>query len=105
VGARWFKNDSTFPKNYYNNAQLKYNFDNTVPYQLTMYADQASVQSQQQYIWSVYAQDRWTFNRLSLTGGLRYEHPERPLRGSSRWGRTGSSRRQSSSPSRTDRYT
>jgi len=74
VGARWFKNDSTFPKNYYNNAQLKYNFANTVPYQLTMYADQASVQSQQQYIWSVYAQDRWTFNRLSLTGGLRYEH-------------------------------
>jgi hypothetical protein len=73
-GGRWFKNDSTFPKNYYNDAQLKYNFRGGVPYQFTMYADQASVQSQQQTIIALYAQDRWTFNRLSLTGGLRFEH-------------------------------
>jgi hypothetical protein len=39
-----------------------------------MYADQASDQNQQQQIFAVYAQDRWTFNRLSLQGGLRYEH-------------------------------
>ena len=47
-GARFHQNDSTFPKNFYNNAQLKYNFRGGVPYQLTMYADQASDQHQQQ---------------------------------------------------------
>ena len=73
-GARFHQNDSTFPKNYYNNAQLKYNFRGGVPYQLTMYADQASVQNQQQQIFAIYAQDRWTLNRLSLQGGLRFEH-------------------------------
>ncbi len=73
-GARWSKNTSTFPKNYYNDAQLKYNFNNTVPYRLTMYADQASDQLQQQTFMALYAQDRWTLNRLSLSGGLRYEH-------------------------------
>ena len=73
-GARFHQNDSTFPKNFYNNAQLKYNFRGGVPYQLTMYADQASDQNQQQKIFSIYAQDRWTLNRLSLQGGLRFEH-------------------------------
>ncbi len=73
-GARFHQNDSTFPKNFYNNAQLKYNFRSGVPYQLTMYADQASDQNQQQKIFSLYVQDRWTVNRLSLQGGLRYEH-------------------------------
>ena len=73
-GARFHQNDSTFPKNYYNNAQLKYNFRGGVPYQLTMYADQASTQNQQQQIFAIYAQDRWTLNRLSLQGGLRFEH-------------------------------
>jgi hypothetical protein len=85
-GVRFHQNDSTFPKNFYNNALLKYNFrggNNTaatpflrsgVPYQLTMYADQASEQNQQQKIFALYAQDRWTMNRLSVSGGLRYEH-------------------------------
>jgi hypothetical protein len=74
VGARFHQNDSTFPKNFYNNAQLKYNFRGGVPYQLTMYADQGSDQNQQQKIFAAYAQDRWTVNRLSLQGGLRFEH-------------------------------
>ena len=73
-GARFHQNDSTFPKNFYNNAQLKYNFRGGVPYQFTMYADQASDQHQQQQIFALYAQDRWTINRLSLSGGLRFEH-------------------------------
>jgi hypothetical protein len=72
-GARFHQNDSTFPKNFYNNAQLKYNFRGGVPYQLTMYADQGSDQRQQQKIFSLYAQDRWTINRLSVQGGLRFE--------------------------------
>jgi hypothetical protein len=73
-GARFHQNDSTFPKNFYNDSLLKYNFQAGVPYQLTMYADHASEQYQQQRIFAVYAQDRWTMNRLSLQGGLRYEH-------------------------------
>ena len=73
-GARFHRNDSTFPKNYYNEAQLKYNFQGGAPYQLTMYADQGSDQHQQQQIFAVYAQDRWTINRLSVQGGLRFEH-------------------------------
>jgi hypothetical protein len=73
-GARFHQNDSTFPKNFYNDAQLKYFFQGGVPYQFTMYADQGSDQHQQQQIFAFYAQDRWTINRLSLSGGLRFEH-------------------------------
>src|SRR5687767_6988125 len=74
VGARFHKNISTFPKNFYNDAQLKYNFRGGVPYQLTMYADQGSDQHQDHSIFALYVQDRWTINRLSLQGGLRFEH-------------------------------
>jgi hypothetical protein len=73
-GARFHQNDSTFPKNFYNDKQLKYNFRGGVPYQLTMYGDQASNQHQQQRYFALYAQDRWTLSRLSLQGGLRFEH-------------------------------
>ena len=73
-GARFHQNNSTFPKNYYNDAQLKYNFRGGVPYQLTMYGDQGSEQHQRQRIFALYAQDRWTIRRLSLQGGLRFEH-------------------------------
>ena len=34
----------------------------------------ASEQEQQQTMFAFYAQDRWTINRLSLQGGLRFEH-------------------------------
>jgi hypothetical protein len=73
-GARFHQNDSTFPKNFYNDAQLKYFFRGGVPYQFTMYADQGSDQHQRQQIFALYAQDRWTLNRLSLSAGLRFEH-------------------------------
>jgi hypothetical protein len=36
--------------------------------------DQASQQAQQQGMFALYAQDRWTIGRLSLQGGLRFEH-------------------------------
>ena len=73
-GIRYHTNDSTFPKNFYNDSQLKYNFNNGVPYQLTMYADQGSDQHQHQGIFAMYAQDRWTMGRLTLQGGLRFEY-------------------------------
>jgi hypothetical protein len=72
-GVRYMANDSTFPKNYYNNAQLHYQFTNGVPNQFTMYADQASQQQQHQGMTALYAQDRWTAGRLTLQGGLRFE--------------------------------
>ena len=41
---------------------------------MTAYADANSEQEQQQTMFAFYAQDRWTINRLSLQGGLRFEH-------------------------------
>jgi hypothetical protein len=85
-GARFHENNSTFPKNFYNNSQLTYQVSGGLvdpannihtpgaPTQLTMFADQGSQQQQRQRIFAIYAQDRWTVNRLSLQGGLRYEH-------------------------------
>src|SRR6185503_15763395 len=85
-GARFHENDSTFPKNFYNNAQMTYQLsggfvdpainrhDSGAPTGLTMFADQGSQQQQRQRLFSLYAQDRWTLNRLSVQGGVRYEH-------------------------------
>jgi hypothetical protein len=72
-GVRYMANDSTFPKNFYNNAQLHYGFTNGVPQNFTMLADQASSQQQHQGMTALYAQDRWTVGRLTLQGGLRFE--------------------------------
>ncbi len=74
VGFRYHHNDARYPINYYNNSQLKYFFNNGVPYQFTAYDDQASFQEQMQSLFALYAQDRWTLGRLSLAGGLRFEH-------------------------------
>jgi hypothetical protein len=73
VGFRVHLNHALTPDPRYNDKQLKYNFRNGSPYQLTMYADQASQQKQNQNITSIYAQDRWTLRRLTLQGGLRFE--------------------------------
>jgi hypothetical protein len=85
-GARFHENNSTFPKNFYNGSQLTYQVSggrvdpaNNIhiagaPSTLTMFADQGSQQQQRQRIFALYAQDRWSINRLSVQGGLRYEH-------------------------------
>ncbi len=73
-GFRYHHNDAHYPINYYNNQQLKYFFQNGVPYQFTAYNDQGSRQEQMQSLFALYAQDRWTIGRLSLQGGLRFEH-------------------------------
>ena len=72
-GFRYFANDANYPVNYYNNSQLKYNFQDGVPTQVTAYADANSHQEQKQGIFALYAQDRWTIGRLSLQAGLRFE--------------------------------
>jgi hypothetical protein len=73
-GFRFHHNMSTFPKNFYNDSQLKYFFQDGVPTNVTVFADQASEQEQQQTMFAFYAQDRWTVNRLSVQAGLRFEH-------------------------------
>jgi hypothetical protein len=74
VGFRYHHNMSTFPKNFYNNTLLEYQFTNGAPSQVTAFADHASEQEQQQTMLAFYAQDRWTLNRLSVQAGLRFEH-------------------------------
>jgi hypothetical protein len=74
VGFRWHGNDANYPVNFYNNSQLKYIFQDGVPAQVTAYADANSHQQQKQSMTALYAQDRWTLGRLTLQGGLRFEH-------------------------------
>ena len=73
-GARWHGNDANYPVNFYNNSQLKYIFQDGVPNQVTAYADANSHQEQKQSMTALYAQDRWTLGKLTLQGGLRFEH-------------------------------
>ena len=74
VGYRWHHNLSTFPANFYNDTGLRYTFTDGVPNQVTAYAEGGSQQKQQQTMNAFYAQDRWTLNRLSVQGALRFEH-------------------------------
>jgi hypothetical protein len=73
-GARYHSNDSTFPANHYNNAQVKYFFVDGEPTTVRMWADHNSDQHQHQGITALYAQDRWTLGRVTLQGGLRFEY-------------------------------
>ena len=41
---------------------------------MTVNGDANSAQEQHQFMTALYAQDRWTLGRLSLQGGLRFEH-------------------------------
>jgi hypothetical protein len=74
VGYRYHHNMSTFPANFYNDSLLRYTFTGGVPSQVTAYVEHASEQEQQQTMNAFYAQDRWTTGRLSVQGGLRFEH-------------------------------
>jgi carboxypeptidase family protein len=74
VGFRYHHNMSTFPANFYNNTLLRYTFTDGIPNQVLEYAEHASEQEQQQTMYALYAQDRWTLNRLSVQGALRFEH-------------------------------
>ena len=74
VGFRYHHNDAYYPINFYNNSQLSYIVQDGVPTSVIAYADANSNQQQQQSMIALYAQDRWTTGRLSLQGGLRFEH-------------------------------
>ena len=74
AGFRYHHNDAHYPINFYNDKQLSYIFQEGVPVSLIAYADANSQQRQLQTMVAFYAQDRWTMGRLSLQGGLRFEH-------------------------------
>ena len=72
-GGRYQYNWELFV-NFYNNDQLAYRFLNSVPNQLTMYGLHGARQIVTQGMTGLYAQDQWTRGRLTLQGGLRFEH-------------------------------
>ena len=59
-------------RNYQRGEGLRYRFSNGVPNQLTMmlndFTERAHVRN-----FALFAQDRWTLNRFTLQGGVRYE--------------------------------
>jgi hypothetical protein len=60
--------------NFYNNHRLHYRFRNGVPNQLTMFALHGARRRTNTGIVALYAQDQWTLGRLTLQGGIRFEH-------------------------------
>ncbi len=73
-GFRLHQNIADYPINFYNNSQLNYVFTNGAPSAVTVEGDANAHQEQHQFMYALYAQDRWTLGRVSLQGGLRFEH-------------------------------
>jgi hypothetical protein len=73
-GFRMHQNIADYPINFYNNSQLNYIFQNGLPNSVTVEGDANAQQVQHQFMYALYAQDRWTLNRLTLQGALRFEH-------------------------------
>jgi hypothetical protein len=55
-------------------APLSYRFNNGVPNQLTMFATPVFDRSHQDLDLGIYAQDRWTTGRVTLSYAVRYDH-------------------------------
>ena len=56
-----------------NVAHVTYRFNNGVPNQLTQRATPLYRAERQKYDLGIYAQDKWTLNRLTLSGGVRFD--------------------------------
>ena len=65
--------DNKFPNPRQNDAWLSYRVNDGVPNRLTMTAGPGRVHTNV-YTAAFYAQDQWTMNRLTLSGGIRYDH-------------------------------
>ena len=65
--------DNKFPNPRQNDAWLSYRVNNGVPNQFTMTAGPGRVHTNV-YTAALYAQDQWTMARLTLSGGIRYDH-------------------------------
>ncbi|MBI4264934.1 MAG: TonB-dependent receptor [Acidobacteria bacterium] len=66
----WAKHN---PRNTTNDEHLTYTFTNGVPTSLTMYANPRESDNRLTDF-GMFVQDRWTINRLTLSGGLRYDY-------------------------------
>jgi len=62
--------DSKVPDNF---DKLTYRFNNGVPNQLTQRATPLDRAERQRFDLGIYAQDKWTLNRLTLSGGIRFD--------------------------------
>jgi hypothetical protein len=60
--------------NTYSLNPLSYRFNNGVPNQLTMRADPLFIRNQLDNDLGIYAQDRWTMNRVTIGMAIRYDH-------------------------------
>jgi hypothetical protein len=56
-----------------NASHVTYRFNNGVPNQLTQRATPLYRAERQKYDLGIYAQDKWTLNRLTLSGGVRFD--------------------------------
>ena len=72
AGGRLQQTDAAFVS-FYNNERLAYNFSNTLPTTLTMYANHGANNPFEMNTTALYAQDQWTAGRLTLQGGIRFE--------------------------------
>src|SRR5688572_26862270 len=62
--------DSKVPDNY---DKLTYRFNNGVPNQLTQRATPLDRKERQRFDMGIYAQDKWTISRWTLSGGVRFD--------------------------------
>ncbi|HEY3157757.1 MAG TPA: TonB-dependent receptor, partial [Vicinamibacterales bacterium] len=67
----WWKDDRQMNVN---SQSLQYTFFNGSPLSITQYINGYNVNARAMDA-SFYAQDQWTFKRLTLQGALRYDHP------------------------------
>jgi hypothetical protein len=73
VGASYALHMALFA-NFYNDSSLHYQFRNGVPNQFTMFGLNGVRRRTDMGITALYVQDQWTLGRLTLQGGLRFEH-------------------------------
>jgi hypothetical protein len=63
-----------FGRNEDNDYHLTYRFNNGIPNQLTQRATPTESLSVMKAELGIYAQDKWTVNKLTLNGGIRYDY-------------------------------
>src|SRR5262245_26868872 len=73
VGASYAYHMNT-SVNFYNDDRLAYRFRDGAPNQLTMFGLHGARIETRTGIAALYAQDQWTFHRITLQGGIRFEH-------------------------------
>jgi hypothetical protein len=59
---------------FFANQPVNYRFNNRVPNQVTLTAYPYLTELKMDHDLGIFAQDKWTFRRLTLTGGVRYDY-------------------------------